>query len=380
MFTPTIRKRVWNSLFSDSLSERSRSAAGRRRGMTLIEILVSIGVLAVGLTGVAILLPVAHHQAREGVLEDRKASAGQRAFREFHIRGMANPENWVGDIVNQVAGPRVLHRRAYCLDPLGMSAGLTPEPHNFPVQAVTPGPIPSMIRITLAAKPGYGTLGAMQVGGTHLPMTALQASQIVTVEDDLVFELPDDEVLPAQQKWLPDANNQVKRVAEGRFSWFATLVPDLTSASSDGYRLSLAITVQRRPELDVLAERPVRVTFLGQQQGAPFFAYAGGDVQLTDNDNQPIDVRVGQWLLLGQPAGTDAFNDPQFDFRWYRVTAADEREGQPLRELTLQGPDWWIPANTPTSAALVPGVVAVYEKTIRLETSTLWTTPRRMLQ
>ena len=46
-----------------------------------------------------------------------------------------------------------------------------------------------------------------------------------------------------------------------------------------------------------------------------------------------------------------------------------------LRDVTLVGPDWdWQNLiRTPTQVTIVRGAVAVFEKTIRLETSSLWT-------
>ena len=63
--------------------------------------MISIGVVGVGLIGVAALIPLAHYKAAQGVREDRKALTGRRAFREFRIRDLARP----GDMASPMTSP-----------------------------------------------------------------------------------------------------------------------------------------------------------------------------------------------------------------------------------------------------------------------------------
>jgi hypothetical protein len=64
-----------------------RIVAPARRGISLMEVLISAFIMAVGLLGVAALLPVGHHEASKGMLADRAAEIGRMAFRDFQIRG-----------------------------------------------------------------------------------------------------------------------------------------------------------------------------------------------------------------------------------------------------------------------------------------------------
>jgi hypothetical protein len=52
-----------------------------------MEVLISAFIMAVGLLGVAALLPVAHHEANKGLIADRAAVIARQAFRDFQIRG-----------------------------------------------------------------------------------------------------------------------------------------------------------------------------------------------------------------------------------------------------------------------------------------------------
>jgi hypothetical protein len=101
----------------------------------------------------------------------------------------------------------------------------------------------------------------------------------------------------------------------------------------------------------------------------------GGEVTLRATNSQAeLDgISQNSWIML---AGNTSSGAP--DFKWYRVLAADEilGSGPWTRNLTLAGADWQRPewgAGTVTQATIMPHVVGVFEKTIRLETTGLWT-------
>jgi hypothetical protein len=162
----------------------------------------------------------------------------------------------------------------------------------------------------------------------------------------------------------------------------ATIVPKLDRMGNfrDLYTLSIVLFNRRDPlmEMNAVNERLARVA-----QAADFYSggYGGGDLKLTAARESDLDLREGSWVMLGgSVSGSDG--NPIFVFQWYRVLAADmETHFDDLgnadasddvwtREVTIHGPDWHF-GRTP-QVTLVSGVVAVYEKTIRLETSSLW--------
>ena len=63
--------------------------------------MISIGVVGIGLIGVASLIPLAHYKAAQGIRDDRKSMMGRRAFREFRIRDFDRP----GDMSNPSGAP-----------------------------------------------------------------------------------------------------------------------------------------------------------------------------------------------------------------------------------------------------------------------------------
>ena len=98
--------------------------------------------------------------------------------------------------------------------------------------------------------------------------------------------------------------------------------------------------------------------------------HGGGDMTLTASTKPKLEeLRTGEWIMLAQ---TDLVRNSHV-FKWYRVVASDPEVaggGPYTRAVTVQGPDW--NGGIATQATLVKGAVAVYEKTIRLDTSSLW--------
>ena len=66
-----------------------------RVGLTLIEILMTIFVLAIGLLGVAALLPVGTFQMRQGQIAQQSAEVGSRALDTIEASGINHPGRWL---------------------------------------------------------------------------------------------------------------------------------------------------------------------------------------------------------------------------------------------------------------------------------------------
>ena len=62
-----------------------------RNGITLMEVLIAIGILAVGLSSVAALLPAAGSQAKKAVIADRAASMAENALADAVTVGLTKP-------------------------------------------------------------------------------------------------------------------------------------------------------------------------------------------------------------------------------------------------------------------------------------------------
>jgi type II secretory pathway pseudopilin PulG len=65
-----------------------------RRGITLTEVLIAMGILTVGLLGVAALFPVGGYYMQKAEIADAGAAVAQSALSDAVARGLLNPENW----------------------------------------------------------------------------------------------------------------------------------------------------------------------------------------------------------------------------------------------------------------------------------------------
>ncbi|MEN0111939.1 MAG: prepilin-type N-terminal cleavage/methylation domain-containing protein, partial [Planctomycetota bacterium] len=71
------------------------STRPRRRALTLAEVLIAMGVLAIGLLGVAAVFPVGGFYMQSGDIADRAGMVAQLALEDAIIRGHLDPENWL---------------------------------------------------------------------------------------------------------------------------------------------------------------------------------------------------------------------------------------------------------------------------------------------
>lgn len=424
------------------------------RGVTLLEVMFAIGIVAVGLLGVLIIVPLAGLRSTQGAIADSADRIGRSAIRAFDVYQMRRPDAWAQlypGSLNYYPYPEnpqtglqpsswpspywpnqaMPWQCGFCIDPIYLASnttnpatpGIQRFPYFAPSNLPTPG-TPWMLRVSLRTRPGAIDTSTMP---NPVPaMTISQAEQLFLGGDDLVFQLPSDRTLPSQQVfhgfWRASTNYSmgtycqptvangwgyrvtsagtsgssepapwptvlgatimdgtvtwecrplVKRQWEGKFSWLATVVPK-RNYDSDTYVLSIVVFHRRDLALD--AERMINVAFNSN-------GYNGGDVVLQAAAADDLKMKEGEWLML---AGTDSDVVPyQYYFHWYRIQTADAgpeevSTGVWERHLTLFGADWpgqdWAtPVIDVCKAVWTPGVVAVYEKTIRLETSSLWT-------
>ncbi len=100
-------ERAWTSLSETralpicAASPRAHTAYTRleetrpRGGISLTEVLIAMGILTVGLLGVASVFPVGSYYMQQGDIAERGSAIGQAAFNDALARGTLNPENWL---------------------------------------------------------------------------------------------------------------------------------------------------------------------------------------------------------------------------------------------------------------------------------------------
>ncbi|GIW91176.1 MAG: hypothetical protein KatS3mg109_1608 [Pirellulaceae bacterium] len=402
----------------------ARASAGRlrTRGVTLLEVLISMGIAFIGLLGVAAMLPVAIYYLNRGVVADNAAVFGRSAVSEFKARQMSRANMWAVWNPNTNAfvafraepaetqplnfvSPLVGQAASFCIDGLMLARcvrdGNVP-PSFFP--AVPFGVDETrMARVTLRTQPGASPIIPPGNPNPLFTIPYLTADEIFFLTDQLSFTRPKDRTLPPVPDISLDANSfPEKRQFDPNLSWFATLSPIVGPSGgnplSDMYTLSIVVVEARDMRSDMSlnnsdepVERVVDVYFHRAPGAAvPTGDWAGGSVVLVSRPNRSekdLEVRPGHWVMLSgrfAPGGASVF-------RWYRVVSADRDTsvltaadvallypptasvGGPYREVALQGLDWNPNAVVRTQATIISGVVAVLEKTVRIESSSLWT-------
>lgn len=378
----------------------NRTAAFRRAGVSLMEVLISIFVILFGLLGVAHLLPVGRFEVAQTLRDDQVGACGRAALREIQVRGLLrayvpasdNPNVAVpmlysadatvrGTLAN-LTDPYKAILPAYCLDPLGV-VNYQGSVSHFPWNKGLPGTT-RMYRVTprqwtLARAP---TVAESASNNTtwYTGMPFALADRLFIWRDDLFFDVPDDKTARPRQLFRlsdGDAGSDPATVGvgtgrfalaaenEGNYSWMATVTPATTE--SGDVRLakktfSVSIVVFHKREFDANTSDTRNELATGVLFSSPVLL-GGGDIVVTGAVAE--DVQVGQWILLcGQaPAMVGTY-------KWYRVIAVgdyDVASGQRL--VSLVGPDWdgMLNPQATTLAALIPGVVGVYTETIELE-------------
>jgi hypothetical protein len=295
---------------------------------------------------------------------------------------------------------------------------------NDPDYTGNPG-APRMQRITLV----YGVpSGAAPYLPNPFPMGRFQADLVFSFEDQLAYDRPGvqkgevaraDNAEPAFQLYSPiKINNGAtilpgKREDEGKLSWMATLVPKIdrfTATLEDKYVLSIVVFYSRSPDLlipNFAAPNKSANEWNAMILGTDFHSqgYGGGEVTITANNPDKLKMRAGDWLMLSGNVQANVYEDvggvqtlvprtvPMF--KWYRISDADEDPYEQLpigsgiwkRDVSLVGPDWDMQNVLPYSGGapqgdfdgsgnpiyddvevtIVPGIVAVSDRTVRLE-------------
>ena len=417
----------------------------KQSGVTIVEVMFAIGVVIMGLMGIAALIMVAGAQLTQGLKADGMSNLGLNAVEELDIRYLRhqdsltryNPTSSTFANFAQPAG-------SYCIDPYYISAQIENNNTNviqlnsFPGVAIpsgNPDQLAIMPRVTLINAPGIINDPVLYDPNTYGPgvsriMNKLQAQELFTSKDNLAMRLADTGTELPQQVWFEDrptplANSPrvtdgidndhdgrvdeadeafVKRIGFGdmgtleatEFSWMVTITPHRSfmvnrtngtppdpgtpagGNSPDQYLISIVVFHNRVLNQNITTledqERLLGVTLRGS-------GFGGGEVTLHSNNPAALDLKHGDWIMLSALSSVG----PQF--RWYKITYIDDEVQQLTandfyRAATIQGPDWnraeWLPTagasspQYPTRATFVPHVVGVFEKTIRIETTSLY--------
>jgi type II secretory pathway pseudopilin PulG len=168
---------------------------GARRGITLLEVLISIGILAIGLSSIVAVMPAAHSQANRAVILDRGAILAANALADAATYGLLRPS----------------------------AAVLSPAPTASNPVLVDPSAATGYLAST--------SLGSLRAGGVCAP-TPLAAAPPGVIR--LVTDLRDDVLFP--ESTVPDdppfhGFSDGSRSFQGRMACVLCLKPGTTSGT-----------------------------------------------------------------------------------------------------------------------------------------------------
>ena len=184
-----------------------------RAGITLMEVLISIGILSVGLTAVITIIPAAGSQSQKALTESTKANVGLAALDDAITRGILEPPATPPFVIDPIGN----------IDPDGdrAFAGLALE-----------------------------TLSGLDAGTPA-------AEEVFRSQDDVAFTADDsDPDVPAKPVFY---TNDVKRASEGVYSWLATLVPQGGAAGGENFLLSV-VSFHRRDQTSPTSQNVTNVS------------------------------------------------------------------------------------------------------------------------
>ena len=178
-----------------------------RAGITLMEVLISIGILSVGLTAVITIIPAAGSQSQKALTESTKANVGLAALDDAITRGILEPP----------ATP------PFVIDPIGNALGSALPSTVLPLE----------------------TLDGLSSG--------IAADEVFRSQDDVVYTLDN-----SGQEGPPEPlfyTGATKRTSEGVYSWLATLVPQ----GGENYLLSV-VSFHRRDQTPPTSQNVTNVS------------------------------------------------------------------------------------------------------------------------
>ncbi|HAL13281.1 MAG TPA: hypothetical protein DCP67_05665 [Planctomycetaceae bacterium] len=366
----------------------------KQLGITLVEVLFAVGIIVVGLLGMAGLLAVAGSEMRKGLNADAMSTVANNASSEFDIRSMRSTSLYLrynrasARFQGFTPGPGM----SFCIDPgfIAYRTAQVPDPVNtgntvpgIPVnplqqnQTLLPfqgsgdyfpySPITTDPTLNLEARMPRITLRRTVGGG---PMGLLQAGELFVGHDDLSYQRNDALVAPSQIYATDASANRIKRLNLGQYTWFATVTSEITGATSTGLendRFILSIVVLEGRDFrdtyhvgldgepgdagtdddgNTLTDDVLELGYAGSDDKYSYSleservvevvitgsGISGGEVMLKAPTAAQLTLRPSDWIMLSANSSVGSI------FRWYRVSytesevklVADPSNGNPL--------------------------------------------------
>ena len=352
----------------------ARRADHVSRGVTLVEVIFSIGVILIGLLGLLSILPLAGRRSQDAIDLSVASLMSDSVLDSL----LANRFLGSDRLVQLGATAAIDGTTEFCIDPLLASGDgyVTSGDYDssvFPYFVRTHSPLTDPSVPTASAI--WPSLPRMLRVGipsniAAAPLDEEQARRVTENIDDLDYRRPDDRSKPSVLNSLQAIAGGLqygKRVPTGDFTWIATVDP-----LPDGEYVTVTVVVMRErdrgfgPPSDpspgttsaqdnLSSERSAYVTYASGFSGG-----AGGIVHLVSSVNTDSKILANDWVMLSRILDDQGDADPTNDdaiHRWYRVVAApDEAEVFELADTDSDGADDNLGAHLPSFTEAVDGV------------------------
>jgi len=305
---------------------------GSRRGITLLEVLISIGILAIGLTCVLGLIVAGRTSAARSIVYDQIGTVTENARADALTLGLTRLDALTSPTGGDCPAPPLI------FDPIGSATGAWPA---------ASGLRPAVLRAG----------GALSVPDTASaqPRAFPMAGYAFQSRDDLATVAPsNDDDLPRNQFTAG------VRSFHGRTTWLALLTHPFTTPLESSQQATLTIIVCHKREPGVMPPPAGTLPPDLRLTAADRLEWSTGTLVAGRADKEV--VRVGAWLLL---AGTTA--DPVIPPKVYRLVQADlDRTGSGAT-VAFEGNPRFDATTFPRNAYLLPDAISATEYTVTMQ-------------
>ena len=192
-----------------------------RRGISLMEVLISMGILTIGLVSVISLIPAGRSQALKASAIDRSAALAQNAAADFINRGFLRPSGWTAMPSSNIA----------VFDPLFDPLGTLFWTNTLSLSVIQP----RIDAVTTTSSAHAITSGSSAI-----------RDLLMRGEDDIRYSTDNVGADAPPVALLSYSSTSGRHVFDGSFSYLATLSGSTTSWKPGDYKTLTIVTFNKR--------------------------------------------------------------------------------------------------------------------------------------
>lgn len=329
-----------------------------RSGISLLEVLISMGILTVGLLSVLSLVPAGKSQAVKAAIYDRSSVMAANVAADLIARGLLRTSAWV---TGTGAAPIAVFDPLYAGSPTFTSGTWS---LNWPPVMALGTTTSASLRIDAATAgvsfTAFGGAGVAATGSGWVAAPQAVGDVLFRSEDDPLYTLDGAAAdAPPLPRWsVPGATPAGRRAFEGLYTFLATVQTSAASAPFWDAATPATLTIVTFQRRDAAATPIVML------------ADTVNDAWLYSAAALPTGQTIKDVLRPGVPVLWFNNAASPTTVRWHRVVlAAEQQTGRVV--LTCEGAD--PNASIPTAAVYVfPGAVGAIEVPVTLEGTSVW--------